>query len=110
MKLVGGDGLSEALSALAHPVRRELLALIRARPSRVTELAARFEVSLPAVSRHLKVLEAAGFVARRVVGRDHFIEARADGFDEVAEWIARQSGEWTTRLSALKEMMEKEDG
>jgi DNA-binding transcriptional ArsR family regulator len=107
---VGGDDLSEALAALAHPVRRDLLALVRAGPSRITELATRFDISLPAVSRHLRVLEAAGFVARRVKGRDHFIEAKPEGFDEVAQWIALQSAGWALRLSALKEMMEKQDG
>jgi DNA-binding transcriptional ArsR family regulator len=111
VKPTGVDELSDTLAALAHPVRRELLALVRDEPARVTELAARFDISLPAVSRHLKVLEAAGFVGRRVEGREHFIEARPEAFDEVARWIWRQSAEWTLRLSALKQMMEKgEDG
>ena len=91
-------------------MRRDLLALLGQGPARVTELASRFDISLPAISRHLKVLEAAGFLARRIEGRDHFIEVRPDGFDEVAEWIARQSADWTRRLAALKQMMEREDG
>jgi DNA-binding transcriptional ArsR family regulator len=102
--------LSEALAALAHPVRRDLLALVEGRRLRITELASRFDISLPAVSRHVKVLEAAGFVARRVAGRDHFIEASPHGFDEVSQWVARRQAEWTMRLDALKELMEKGDG
>jgi DNA-binding transcriptional ArsR family regulator len=104
------DALSEALAALAHPVRRDLLRLVEAGPARVTELAARFDISLPAVSRHLRVLEAAGFLERRVAGRDHFIEAKPEGMDEVARFVARQSQAWALRLAALKRLMEEPDG
>jgi DNA-binding transcriptional ArsR family regulator len=110
MAMFGRDELSEALAAAAHPVRRDLLSLVRERPTRVTELAARFDISLPAVSRHLKVLEAAGFVTRKVKGRDHYIEARPDGLREVADWVERQSAEWGERLLALKQLMEAGDG
>jgi DNA-binding transcriptional ArsR family regulator len=110
MTPVGGDELSQALAAIAHPVRRDLLALLRRGPSRVTDLAARFDISLPAVSRHLRVLEAAGFLARRIEGRDHILEARADGMEEVARWVQRQSADWAIRLEELKQMMEGSDG
>jgi DNA-binding transcriptional ArsR family regulator len=110
VKPAAGDELSEALAALAHPVRRDLLAILRTRPARVTSLAERFDISLPAVSRHLKVLEAAGFVERRVEGREHIIQGRPGGFDEVARWIARQSADWTVRLTVLKQLMESGDG
>jgi DNA-binding transcriptional ArsR family regulator len=69
----GEDALSHALAAVAHPVRRDLLAQVCERPVRVTDLAAGFDISLPAVSRHLKVLENAGLVTRSIEGRDHFI-------------------------------------
>jgi DNA-binding transcriptional ArsR family regulator len=110
MAMFGRDELSEALAAVAHPVRRDLLSLLRDRPARVTELASRFDISLPAVSRHLKVLEAAGFVARRIEGRDHFIEVKPDGLHEVASWVERQSAEWGNRLFALKQLMEANGG
>ena len=106
MSLLGGDRLSDALTALAHPVRRDLLSLVEGKAARVTDLASRFAISLPAVSRHVKVLEAAGFVTRRIAGRDHFIEARPEAFDEVAHWIAARSAEWHVRLLALKALME----
>ncbi len=106
----GDDPLSQTLSALAHPVRRELLDIVRDGPTRVTELAARFEISLPAVSRHVRVLGDAGLVERRIVGRDHFIGPSRAGLDDVADWVERRSGEWRERLQALKALLERHDG
>jgi len=110
MSALGSDSLSEALAAVAHPVRRELLQQVRDRPSRVTDLAANFEISLPAVSRHLRVLEAAGLVSRSIEGRDHFIAGRVEGWTEVQDWVERQSAEWALRLTALKRVLEGPDG
>jgi len=90
----GEDALSHALAAVAHPVRRDLLARVRERPVRVTELAAGFAISLPAVSRHLKVLENAGLVTRSIAGRDHFIAASEPGWRGVALWVERESAAW----------------
>jgi DNA-binding transcriptional ArsR family regulator len=107
---LGEDALSHALAAVAHPVRRDLLAQVRARPVRVTDLAAGFDISLPAVSRHLKVLESAGLVTRRIEGRDHFIAASEAGWRGVAGWVERQTAAWDRRLQALKAMLETPDG
>ena len=110
MSLVGADDLSLALAAAAHPVRRDLMAMVARRPERVTDLAARFEISLPAVSRHLRVLEGAGFVTRRIEGRDHFIAPRPEGMAPVADWVSEQSAAWQARLDALKHFVESKDG
>jgi DNA-binding transcriptional ArsR family regulator len=107
---LGEDALSHALAAVAHPVRRDLLAQVRERPVRVTDLAAGFDISLPAVSRHLKVLENAGLVTRSIEGRDHFILASEPGWRGVALWVQRQSAAWDRRLQALKTMLEARDG
>ncbi len=104
------DTLSVTLAALAHPTRRDLLARVRDRPARVTDLAAGFAVSLPAVSRHLRVLEHAGLVTRRVEGRDHFIAGRQAGWRDLADWVAAQSAAWDARLQALKLLLEAPDG
>lgn len=106
----GEDALSQALAAVAHPVRRDLLARVRGRPSRVTDLAAGFDISLPAVSRHLRVLEKAGLVTRSIEGRDHFIAASEEGWHGVAGWVERQSAAWEFRLLALKAILEAADG
>ncbi len=107
---LGDDALSHVLAAMAHTVRRELLAQVRTRPSRVTDLAAGFEISLPAISRHLRVLEQAGLVTRSIEGRDHFIAANREGWQGVAGWVQDQSALWDSRLQALKLMMEANNG
>ena len=89
--LTSEDALSHALAAVAHPVRRDLLAQVRERPLRVTDLAVGFDISLPAVSRHLKVLENAGLVTRSIEGRDHFIVGSEPGWRSVADWVQGQS-------------------
>lgn len=110
MSALGADPLSQALAAVAHPVRRELLDRVRAQPCRVTDLAADFPISLPAVSRHLRVLETAGLVSRTVEGRDHFIAGRPDGWSEISDWVEAQTRDWTFRLAALKQVLEASDG
>ena len=110
MPRVDEAALSQALAAVSHVVRRDLLARVRGRPSRVTDLAADFDISLPAVSRHLRVLEDAGLVTRRIEGRDHLIEASKQGWQEVADWVERQSAAWDSRLQALKAILEAADG
>jgi DNA-binding transcriptional ArsR family regulator len=102
------DPLSLALSAAAHPIRRRLMASLQAGPRQVTELAASFEVSLPAISRHLKVLEEAGLVGRTIVGRTHLIHARSEPVDLIASWAERQQTDWDARLGKLKSIMEEE--
>jgi DNA-binding transcriptional ArsR family regulator len=95
---------------MAHPVRRTLLETVRANPSRVTDLADGFDISLAAVSRHVKVLERAGLVRRSVEGRDHVISASPQAWTEMAAWIEGQSADWRARLSVLKSVMEAPDG
>jgi DNA-binding transcriptional ArsR family regulator len=107
---LGEDRLSQALAAVAHPIRRDLLAQVRERPVRVTDLAAGFAISLPAVSRHLKVLENAGLVTRSIAGRYHFIAASEPGWRGVEGWMRRESAAWERRLQALKTMLEAGDG
>src|SRR5712691_10871986 len=65
--------LDAVYGALAHPVRRDMVERLRAHGARVTELAAGFEVSLAAASKHIQVLESAGLVERKIQGRDHHL-------------------------------------
>jgi DNA-binding transcriptional ArsR family regulator len=84
---VRADPLSETLAALADPTRRAILARLMAGEASVTELAEPFSISLPAVSKHLKVLERAGLIAR---GRDaqwRPCRLEADPLKEVADWV-----------------------
>ena len=81
------DALSTTLAALADPTRRAILARLSAGQTSVTELAQPFDMSLPAVSKHLKVLERAGLVIRERKAQWRPCTLRAAPLREVAEWI-----------------------
>ena len=84
---MGPDRLGETLSALAHPVRRAILARLMGGEASVMELAEPFEMSLPAVSKHLKVLEKAGLIARGREAQWRPCRLEADPLKEVADWV-----------------------
>lgn len=75
-------------AALADPTRRDILTRLSRGEATVTELAAPFDISQPAISRHLKVLEAAGLISRRVVGSTRPCRLEPRGFDALEQWLA----------------------
>lgn len=103
-------GIDAALSALADPTRRAILAALHDGEKRVTELAAPFEMSLNAVSKHIKKLEAAGLVRRRRVGREHFLSADPAPIEEAAAWFDAERRRWARRLDRLEALLSAEEG
>ena len=91
----------EALAALADPTRRRLLALLRDGEVPAGELARRFAVSRPAISRHLRVLREAGLVASRVQGRRRLYALDPRPLRELDDWLAPYRDLWAQRLDAL---------
>ena len=104
------DDLSTVLGAIAHPSRRAILRRLADGPARVTEIAAPFDMSLNAVSKHLKVLEGAGLVDRDVQGRDHLIQFRAEPLRAVSQWVHEYERFWTQRLDRLEQYFRNEKG
>jgi predicted transcriptional regulator len=101
--------LTEILKAASDPIRRELLTLlVQHGPTRVTDLARHFDVSLNAVSKHIKVLEAAGLVRRRTEWREHLIEADMAPIGEIDRWFQDLRSIWAKRLDILDELLLKE--
>jgi DNA-binding transcriptional ArsR family regulator len=98
--------LDLAFAALAHETRRALIEQLAGGARRVTELAAPFDLSLNTVSKHLRVLEKAGLVTRRIDGRDHWIEADLSAIEPSHSWIERQRRYWTERLEAYRQIVE----
>jgi DNA-binding transcriptional ArsR family regulator len=99
------DRLSATFSALADPTRRAILARLAQGEASVTELAAPFEMSLPAVSKHLKVLERAGLIAR---GREaQWRPCRLDGapLKDVADWLERYRRFWDESFDRLDDYL-----
>ncbi len=96
------DNLSSVLGAVSHPSRRAILDRLARGPARVTEIAEPFDMSLNAVSKHLKVLESAGLIQREVVGREHLIELRAAPLHEVSKWVHEYERFWTEHLDRVE--------
>lgn len=103
------ERLSAILRAASDPTRRALLTLLAQHgPTRVTDLARHFEMSLNAVSKHIKVLEAAGLVTRRTEWREHLIEANMGPLREIERWFTELRSIWDLRLQALDDILTKE--
>lgn len=97
------DALSATFSALADPTRRAILERLAAGEASVGELAAPFDMSLPAVSKHLKVLERARLIERRPSAQWRHCRLRAERLKTVHDWIAQYERFWTESLDRLEE-------
>jgi DNA-binding transcriptional ArsR family regulator len=97
--------LDRSFSALADPTRRAILARLSLGESRVTDLAEPFDMSLPAVSKHLKVLEDAGLVKKRKEGRIHHCRLDPRPLSAAADWIAQHRAFWEKTLDRLHEYL-----
>ena len=100
--------LDATFGALADGTRRALLARLTKGEATVTELAAPFEVSLPAISKHLRVLEAAGLMSRRIEGREHHCRLAAQPLRQAGDWIAQYRIFWEGQLDRLAAHLAKE--
>ena len=102
--------LSAILKAASDLNRRKLLTiLVQDGPQRVTDLAGRFDMSLNAVSKHIKVLEQAGLVSRKTEWREHLIAAEIESTREIDAWFQRLRSIWEMRLEHLEETILEDD-
>lgn len=104
------DELSLIFQALADPTRRAMLSRLRVGPATVGELAEPFEMSRPAISQHLKVLERAGFIERTAHAQWRSCTLRTEPLDEASEWVERHRGEWNDRFDLLDEHLRRLKG
>jgi DNA-binding transcriptional ArsR family regulator len=104
------DRLDRTFAALADPTRRAILARLSRGNASVTELAKPFEISLPAVSKHLKVLEQAGLIARGRERQWRPARLEAGPLKEVVEWAERYRRFWEESYDRLDEYLEKLQG
>ena len=96
------ERLSEILKATSDKTRRSILTtLVQEGPKRVTDLATYFDMSLNSVSKHIKVLEAAGLVARKTIGRTHTISACMEPVSMIDGWLSELRSAWEKRLEQL---------
>jgi DNA-binding transcriptional ArsR family regulator len=103
------DQLSRVFQALADPTRRDMVARLASTDATVGELAAPYDVSLQAVSKHLKVLEEAGLVTRSRDAQRRPVHLEAEVFDLMTKWIERYQREAEERFRRLDALLERMD-
>lgn len=98
--------LDMVFAALADATRRSILERLRQGEATVGELAEPLTMSLPAVSKHLKVLEEVGLLSRRVEGRTHYIKANAEPLEQAVNWMERQREFWNGSFERLEKLFQ----
>lgn len=102
--------VNDPFRALSHPIRRGIVERLAAGPATVGEATRGFDVSKPAITKHLKVLEETGVVSRAVEGRTHRLSLRAGALEDAAEWMERQRAIWTRMFDVVEEYLKEEQG
>jgi DNA-binding transcriptional ArsR family regulator len=104
---VAGDELSRIFAALADPTRRDMVARLAVHDATVNELAAPYDVSVQAISKHLRVLEGAGLVSRSKDAQRRPVHLEAEVFDLMTKWIERYRREAEDRFRRLDAVLEQ---
>ncbi|MGI9658387.1 MAG: ArsR/SmtB family transcription factor [Gaiellaceae bacterium] len=99
--------LDRVFRALGDQTRRQMLGRLASGSASVTQLAAPFAMSLPAASKHIRVLETAGLVGRSVEGRVHRCSLEPDGLDDARTWLETHRDFWEGTLDSLAEFVEE---
>jgi DNA-binding transcriptional ArsR family regulator len=107
--MVEDQSLDEVFHALADPTRRAILKSLSQSQHTVGELASPFDITLAAASKHIKVLERAGLVRRRVEGRTHVVSLDARPMHAGMEWMRHYEKFWNERLDELEAILKAED-
>src|SRR5665811_1967680 len=92
----------DAFQVIADPSRRQMLMLLSKDSLTINSLAENFDMSRPAVSKHIKILYGAGFISIQDIGRERHCTLKQDGFDELQKWLAYFDQFWTSKLKNLE--------
>ena len=110
MCMVEHEEENEVFRALADPTRRALLAMLSEEAQPVSALTARFAMTQPAISQHLKVLKEAGLVSKRRDGRNQFYALDPEPLRHVADWLDQHVDFWATRFDNLGRHLREKHG
>ena len=97
----------DAFQVIADPSRRQILQLLSKESLTINSLAENFDMSRPAVSKHIKILYIAGFISIQEIGRERHCMLKQDGFNKLQEWINYFDKFWTTKLQKLEMLLDK---
>jgi DNA-binding transcriptional ArsR family regulator len=92
----------DAFQVIGDPSRRKMLMLLSADSMTINSLADNFDMSRPAVSKHVKILYTAGFISIQDIGRERYCTLKKDGFEELQGWISCFDEFWTSKLKKLE--------
>lgn len=95
----------DVFQVIGDPSRRKMLMLLTKNSLTINSLADNFDMSRPAVSKHIKALHSAGFISIHDIGRERYCTLKKDGFDELQEWISHFDTFWATKLKKLETLM-----
>lgn len=95
----------DVFQAIADPTRREILGLLAYRSLNLNAVAEQFNISRPAISRHIRILTECGLIAIRQQGRERLCEAKLQQLNEVSEWVEQYRVFWTGKLDALERFL-----
>ena len=102
------DQLDRSFLALAHPIRRAIVERLSDGPLTIGEAAGGFDVSKPAITKHVRMLEDAGIVQRSVAGRTHRLSLGDAPLEDALRWLARQEAQWQRRLDVVEDFLRDE--
>lgn len=92
----------DVFQAIADPTRREIINLVAHKSLNLNAVAENFNVSRPAISKHIKILTECGLIIVRQQGRERYCEAKLEKLNEVSEWVEKYKKFWNTRFDALE--------
>jgi DNA-binding transcriptional ArsR family regulator len=99
----------DVFQAIADPTRRRIINVIANRPMNLNAVADQFDVSRPAISKHIKILTQCGLITIKQVGRERYCEARLQQLNEVSQWIEQYRAFWNQKLDALEQFLAGEE-
>lgn len=105
--VVKSPQLDRVFHALAHPARREIIRRLASGEQNLSELASPLKMTFPAASKHVRVLEDARLIRRRVAGREHICSLDAEPLKEATDWVAQFREHWERRFQALDALLEE---
>jgi DNA-binding transcriptional ArsR family regulator len=100
----------DVFQAIADPTRREIINLLASKSYNLNTVVSKFDVSRPAIAKHLRILTECGLVETREQGREKFFHARLKGLQEVSDWTDRYRIFWTEKLDALGHFLQQSEG
>jgi DNA-binding transcriptional ArsR family regulator len=97
----------DVFQAIADPTRRQIINMIARQSLHLNSVAEKFDVSRPAISKHIKILTECGLIVIKREGRHRYCEAKLDKLNEVSDWVEQYRKFWTQKLDALENYLEE---